>query len=129
MGKNKILIADDAMISRRMIRTVLGDTLYEFREAGDGNQALDILKAEGDIALVLCDYHMPISDGLAFVTNKNKYPQLAQIPVVIVSSARSETIIAEGQRLGVSRWLLKPFQPKDLKDIVEEVLAMGSSGA
>ena len=120
--KPRILLVDDHKIMRTMIRNMLGDANYEFLEAGNGKEGLDILTKDKAINLILCDYNMPEMDGAGFLDERNKMPEYQKIPFVMVTSARSETLIDQCNKKGVSGWLTKPFKKESLAEMVTSVL-------
>ena len=120
--KPKILLIDDAEIMRRYLRLALGDDRYEFLEAQRADVALEILRSEPDIALILCDQTMPGGSGLSFLEAKNQRPETARIPVLMVTSMRSKKMIEEGKRLGVMHWLTKPIEKKAVAAFVRQIL-------
>lgn len=96
---------------------------HELREAGDGMEALGIVR-ESCVDIVLCDLHMPRMDGVELVRRMSGDTLTADVPVVIVSSERSVGLLAELQDLGVRGFLRKPFKPEVLGKLVREVLGL-----
>ena len=122
MSKKKILLVDDHKIMRTMIRNMLGEANYEFLEAGNGKEGLDVLQKDKTINLILCDYNMPEMDGAGFLDERNKLPDYAKVPFVMVTSARSESLIDQCNKKGVSGWLTKPFKKESLAEMVSGIL-------
>ncbi|HEX2734169.1 MAG TPA: response regulator [Polyangiaceae bacterium] len=121
-----VLIVDDSFVMRRMVaRSLLvsGVPAHETREAANGVEALSVVR-EVLIDIVLCDLHMPGMDGVEFVRRLGSDAHTADIPVVIVSSERSEGLLAELEDLGVRGFLRKPFQPAVLGELVRDVLGL-----
>jgi two-component system chemotaxis response regulator CheY len=121
-----VLIVDDSFVMRRMVaRSLLvsGVPPHELREAANGIEALNVVR-EVLVDIVLCDLHMPGMDGVEFVRRLGDDAQTADIPVVIVSSERSEGLLAELEDLGVRGFLRKPFQPEALGELVRDVLGL-----
>jgi two-component system, chemotaxis family, chemotaxis protein CheY len=121
-----VLIVDDSFVMRRMVaRSLLvsGVPPHEVREAANGLEALSIVK-EACVDIVLCDLHMPGMDGVEFVRQMADDSQTSDIPVVIVSSERSEGLLAELEDLGVRGFLRKPFPPEALGGLVRDVLGL-----
>jgi two-component system chemotaxis response regulator CheY len=124
-----VLIADDSLVMRRMVARSLELSRvppHELREASNGAEALGILR-DNYVDIVLCDLHMPVMDGLELVKTLGADPTTADVPVVIVSSERSAGLIAELEELGVRGYLLKPFQPEALGNLVRQVLRLTES--
>jgi len=120
--KPRILLVDDHKIMRTMIRNMLGEVNYEFIEAGNGREGLEVLNKDKAINLILCDYNMPEMDGAGFLDERNKIAEYQKVPFVMVTSARSETLIDQCNKKGVSGWLTKPFKKESLTEMVAGVL-------
>jgi len=118
------LIVDDSAIIRKMIRRALslsGLDLGDILEAGDGRQALAVLDDHW-VDVVLTDIHMPEMDGIELVERMALDPLLSKIPVLVVSTERSEERIERLRRLGIKGYLTKPFTPEQIRDAVTRAL-------
>lgn len=123
MGYN-ILIVDDSAIVRAVVRKTLGLTgleLGEIFEAGNGRAALERLE-QSWIDIVFADINMPVMTGIELVDQMVARDLLKASPVVIISTERSETRMAELRAKGVSAYLNKPFTPECLRDVIARVL-------
>lgn len=123
----RMLVVDDSAVMRKVVTRSLqlsGLPLHEVEEARDGQEALDLVRKSW-IDLVLCDVHMPVMNGAELVRRMRADPLTAALPVVIVSSDRSEGRIAELEGLGVRAYVRKPFQPEALGRVVREALGLG----
>ena len=112
-----IMLVDDEAPMRRMLRTVLESQGYFVMEAGDGVDALDLMKDLGeDIDLLLTDFVMPRMDGIALA---ERVRQLRPQTKVLLMSGYIRACLA-----GTYEWNLipKPFRPQELLDRVHEVL-------
>jgi two-component system chemotaxis response regulator CheY len=125
----RMLVVDDSAVMRRVVVRSLqlsGLPLHEVEEARDGQEALELVRKSW-IDIVLCDVHMPIMNGAELVRRMRADPLTRDLPVVIVSSDRSEGRVAELQQLGVRAYVRKPFQPEALGRIVREALGLGGA--
>lgn len=121
-----ILIVDDSKTIRSVARRAIGMSgvdVGEIFEAGNGLEALEVLGASG-VDLVLCDLHMPEMSGMELVATMSEDPALQAIPIVIVSSDRSEVRIEEMKAKGVRAYLTKPSNPEAFRDVISEVLGI-----
>lgn len=121
-----IMIVDDSPVMRTFIRKVVGLTgleLNEFFEAGDGQEALNVLR-EHWADLVLTDINMPRMNGEEFVRRKEEDELLKDIPVIVVSTDSSQSRIQRLLSLGAKGYISKPFLPEVLRDEVEKVMGM-----
>ena len=115
----KILIADDQEVVRQMIKSMIKASSYEFVEAANGIEGLDVLKENPDISLILLDLNMPVMDGLEMLTRIKEDPIHAITPVIFISSVRSDESIEKAKALGIKDWLFKPFKKEDLVKAIE----------
>ncbi|HVI10671.1 MAG TPA: response regulator [Candidatus Binatia bacterium] len=81
----KILVAEDNAINRELLRELLEFRQYHVTEAGDGQQALDLI-AQTRPDIVLLDLDMPVLDGFATIAKIRQDPALAQLPVIAVTA-------------------------------------------
>ena len=112
-----ILIVDDSAVMRAMIARTLrlsGVPVGELHQAGNGVEALERI-ADHWIDLVLLDINMPVMDGEAVVERLRADPAHASLPIIVVSTERSETRVAALQSRGVE-FVHKPFTPEQLRD-------------
>lgn len=121
-----VLVVDDSTVMRRMVKRSLemaGLPLGRVFEAENGFAALTLLVSHR-IDLVLSDVNMPEMDGVELVRQMSRANATRGVPVVIVSTERSEPRIDELRTLGVSAYLNKPFRPEELGHIVRRVLGV-----
>ncbi len=113
-----VLIVEDDSAARELLARKLGAAGFRVTEAADGQQALALLAADGACLIVL-DLAMPVMNGVEFLTELNAQPELAEIPVVVVTGQDlSETQRAELQRRSAE---LLNKQDTSLEDIVGAV--------
>jgi two-component system chemotaxis response regulator CheY len=120
----RILIVEDSATMRSLIATSLEDldVPVKITEASSGFEALRYLPRE-DFDLVITDINMPDINGLelvSFIKNNEKY---SRIPLVIVSTERSERDRDKGLGLGASAYLVKPFELDELRQVARDLLA------
>jgi two-component system chemotaxis response regulator CheY len=119
-----LLIVDDSSTTRAIIKKVLGLTaleLGEVREAGNGAEALEMLR-ETWVDLVLADLNMPVMGGLEMVEAMAQDPVLRSVPVVVVTSEGSRTMLDSLADMGVREVIRKPFEPALLRRVIEKAL-------
>ena len=105
----RILIVDDSEMSRDMLSDMLSDD-YDIVEAVDGEEALSILKERVyDIDLVLLDIIMPAIDGFGVLDVMKRYHWIDNTPVIMISSETSQSYIRKAFELGVTDYILRPF--------------------
>lgn len=114
----KILIAEDSPTMRSLIVSTLsamGD--YEIFEAANGFEALRILPRE-KVDLVITDINMPDINGLELLNFVKGNQQYQKIPLIIVSTEGSEKDKQKGLSLGADAYLVKPFHPEQLEELI-----------
>jgi putative two-component system response regulator len=120
-----VLIADDRVEDRRLLRLVLERMGHRVIEATNGAQALEFAR-QSSPDLVLSDILMPVMDGFTLCRRLQEEPQLRHIPFVFVTANYAEQRYQEfAAQLGAARVLLKPFRARALWEIVDEALALG----
>jgi len=119
-----ILIVDDSPAMRRVVRRVVGLSgvqVGNYLEAGDGKQALTVLRAEW-VDLILTDINMPEMDGEELLVAVRKDDTLKSIPVLVVSTDQTEARIEQMLALGADGYISKPFAPAALSEEMHRLL-------
>ncbi len=121
----KVLLVDDSAVMRKIIQRNIKETgliVDEFVEAGDGNQALDKVNANGDLDLILLDWNMPNMSGIEFVKTLRSLNLAKRIPVVMVTTEGSDAKVSEAKESGADGYLTKPFTADQLRDTLGSYL-------
>ncbi len=119
----KILIADDAAFIRMKLKKVPEELGLEFIEASNGAEAIQRFH-EHNPALVLLDITMPEMDGLnALKSIMGKDPSAR---VVMVSALGQESVVMQALQLEAKDFVVKPFQPEQIKQVVQRWLPNSS---
>jgi CheY-like chemotaxis protein len=109
-----VLVADDEPHIGRIIKMKLEQGPFTVTLAYDGQEALDALAADRDIALVLLDLMMPQLSGLDVLARMRADARWKNIPCIILTAAGQEQHHRQALALGASEFLTKPFSPKKL---------------
>jgi len=117
----KILAVDDSRSLRNMVAFSLRTGGYEVTEAQDGVEGLDRAKQE-DFDLVLTDQNMPNMDGLTLIAELRTLPNYAKTPILMLTTESSDEMKSKGRAAGANGWLIKPFDPQKLLDVVKKVI-------
>lgn len=119
-----VLIVDDTQDIRFLLKNILSDFKFDFFEAKNGIEALNVLGQEKKIELVLLDIMMPIMDGLKTMAEIAKLNVSLQrkIKVCFMSSLRDKTTILKALKLGGNDFIVKPIDPAILKTKVHELI-------
>jgi len=116
-----ILIVDDSTAIRQMVAFTLKSDGYVVIEAVDGEEALAMANAQA-IDLVLTDQNMPNMDGLTLVKTLRGLPKFASTPILILTTESGDAKKKEGKESGANGWLVKPFNPHTLLNVVKKFL-------
>lgn len=116
----KILTVDDSASIRQMVSFTLKSAGYEVVEAADGNQGLAKAQA-ARFDLVLTDQNMPGLDGLGLIRALRRLPAYATTPILMLTTESGDQMKASGRAAGATGWLVKPFDPQKLLDVVRRL--------
>lgn len=117
--QKSILVVEDDIDIREAIALLLADEGYEVACVGDGSEALSYLHEGHTPALILLDIMMPGMDGYAFREAQQMEPELARIPVVVLSA--SSNLAQRARTLGAAAAIEKPVQVEQLVKVIEQV--------
>jgi two-component system chemotaxis response regulator CheY len=120
MGK-VVLTVDDSASIRQMVAFTLKSAGYEVVEAVDGEDGLNKAKAKA-AHLVLTDQNMPKMDGLTLIKSLRGLPQYRSVPILMLTTESSDAMKAAGKAAGATGWLVKPFDPQKLLEVVKKVI-------
>jgi len=117
----KFLVVDDFSTMRRIVRNLLKELGYtNVDEAEDGVIALNKIKG-GGFEFVVSDWNMPNMDGLTLLQHIRSNPELAALPVLMVTAeAKKENIIAAAQA-GANGYIVKPFTAVTLEEKLAKI--------
>lgn len=116
-----VLVVDDSPMIRRVVSTVVISMGHTVEEAGNGTEALAAAAAQPP-DLVFLDLHMPEMDGLTTLRRMRQRPQLAKVPVVLLTAERAKEVVVEAAKFGVSDYLSKPARPERIREKVRRLL-------
>jgi len=122
----RVLIVDDSPAMRSFVKRVLELSGFEMGaclEAGNGSEALDLLNQEW-VDVILTDINMPVMNGEEFVQQVSQNESLRNVPILVVSTDRTEDRVRQMMALGAKGYVKKPFQPEELREKLEQVLGV-----
>ncbi len=115
-----ILVVDDSPSVRQLSSLALTRAGYEVVEAADGMDALAKLSGTR-VSLIVCDVNMPKMNGLELSKQVKQMKDHRFTPIVICTTEGGQSLIDQGKALGVKAWLVKPFRPDALLDVVTKL--------
>ena len=125
MSEIRALIVDDSSVMRKIVERALrqaGLDLQPVYEAGNGTEALDLLKAK-QVDLILSDINMPAMDGLEFLRQIRARNLAPGVPVVMITTESSEEHVKQAILAGARGYIRKPFTAEQVKERVLPLLA------
>ncbi|MBI3351469.1 MAG: response regulator [Nitrospirae bacterium] len=117
----KILTVDDSKSIREMVSFTLKSAGYDVVEAVDGEEGLNKAKAN-QAQLVLTDQNMPKMDGLTLIKTLRSLDQYKVIPILMLTTESDDSMKVKGREAGATGWLVKPFNPEKLLEVVKKVI-------
>jgi two-component system, chemotaxis family, chemotaxis protein CheY len=118
---HKILAVDDSASIRQMVVFTLKSAGYAVVEAVDGEAGLQKAQSE-KFDLVLTDQNMPKLDGLSLVRQLRASPQYQTTPLLVLTTESSDSMKMQGKEAGATGWLVKPFDPAKLLNVIKMLL-------
>ena len=119
--KKRVLVVEDDASVRQMLVRALG-TRFTMSEAGDGSEAILLLKGDDLPDLIITDVMMPKMNGYALSRLLRTDPKLKAIPIIFLTARTSAKDVVEGINAGARHYISKPFSLKDVLDKVTKLL-------
>jgi CheY-like chemotaxis protein len=117
----KVLVIEDQEILRESILNILNERGFSTIDAGDGRRGLQLAKEFGP-DLILCDVRMPELDGYEVLRSLRQDPLTATIPFLFLTAENKEKVVRQGELLGASGYLTKPFTTAELLEAISQGL-------
>ncbi|TRU82619.1 MAG: hybrid sensor histidine kinase/response regulator [Microcystis novacekii Mn_MB_F_20050700_S1] len=118
-----VLIVDDSITVRELLSLSFSKAGYRVEQARDGQEAWEKLRGGLPCDIVFCDIEMPRMNGLELLSNLQKDPRLASIPVALLTSRGAERHRKMAATLGASGYFTKPYTERDLLSAAERMIA------
>ena len=117
----KILVVDDSASMRQLVAYTLRKAGYEVVDAIDGVDALK--KATKEVFnLVVTDINMPKMNGIELTQELRKRHEYQYTPILCLTTESGAARKAEGKAVGATGWIVKPFSPEELKQVIRRVI-------
>lgn len=116
----RIMAVDDSKTMRDMVGFTLRKAGFDVIEAEDGQRALAVLE-KSPVDLVITDINMPNMDGITLVGRLRGLPAFRSTPILILTTEGGEDKKAQGRAAGATGWIVKPFEPEKLLQVVNKV--------
>ena len=119
--RGRALIVDDSTSMRQMVSFTLKQAGFDVVEAENGQDALN--KAGGPVSLVVTDLNMPVMDGITLIRELRAKPDFRYTPILMLTTESQDARKQEGKAAGATGWIVKPFDPQKLLQVLDRVLA------
>ncbi len=106
---------------RQMVAYTLSTAGFSVVEGGDGAAALRQLDSAA-VDLIITDLNMPVMDGITFIRNVRQQARYRFTPILMLTTESQESRKLEGKEAGATGWIVKPFDPDRLLQVVSRVL-------
>jgi two-component system, chemotaxis family, chemotaxis protein CheY len=117
-----VMTVDDSKTMRDMVSFTLRSAGFQVTEAEDGQKALFTLRS-AQVDVIITDLNMPNMDGVALIRRLRADPKYRVVPILMLTTEGDPGKKAEGRAAGATGWIVKPFDPKKLVDVVNRVCA------
>ncbi len=123
--KMKILVVDDSDLERELLMEILRGIgiKNDFLEARTGEEAIEVLgKRYKEVGLILLDWQMPKMSGMEFMTAVVNVPQVANIPIIMVTASGTDENKkrATATNPNLAGYIVKPYTPELLIDVIKK---------
>jgi two-component system, chemotaxis family, chemotaxis protein CheY len=119
--RTTILTVDDSASMRQMISFTLKGAGYSVIEAVDGRDAIEKMEIY-PVQMLITDINMPNLDGIELVRKVRMHAVYRFIPIILLTTESQDTKRREGKAAGATGWIVKPFKPDQLLNVVRKVI-------
>ena len=124
MANKKILVLDDSKTIRSSVKYTLEKEGYDVLLAEDGKEGLEVLEENSSMSdrpkMIISDINMPRMGGIEFIEEVKSNSKFKFIPVLVLTTESQSSMKSKGKKAGAAGWLVKPFEPQQLIDVVEK---------
>ncbi len=119
----KVLTTDDSITIRKIVKKAFREYNCELFEAENGVEGLAVaVKDRPD--LILLDVTMPLMTGMEMLAKLKEDPDLAKIPVIMLTAESGKANVTQAVKMGVQDYIVKPFKGKELIERVQKILRL-----
>lgn len=117
-----VLAVDDSVSLRKLVAATLTSAGHQVTEAGNGAEALAIIKQQRLFNLIISDLNMPVMDGLTFIRQVRVLGAYKFVPILVLTTEMDPEKKKSAKESGATGWLVKPFDPEQLLGTIRKVL-------
>lgn len=119
-----VIFVDDSETALASTRMVTSQMPIEVKQYTEAQNALAEIQAGMTPDLIITDLNMPVMNGFEFLTELRKVPALTRTPVLMLTTETKDELKQQGKALGLTGWIVKPFNPAQLKQAITRVLRL-----
>jgi len=121
-----IMVVDDSGSFRTVVKLALQKAGYAVVEAVDG---MDASEKIGNVKpnLIVCDVNMPRMDGITLIKALRGLPEYKKVPIMMLTTESSQSLKQQGREAGATGWMVKPFDPDKLLEMLRRAFAQTSA--
>ena len=124
MGKPLVMFIDDSETALASTRMTVASMPVEAKQYLEAQACLDDVKAGVIPDLVITDLNMPVINGLELLKALRDIPETKRTPVLMLTTETKDELKQQGKALGLTGWIVKPFNPTQLKSAITRVLRL-----
>ena len=117
----RALTVDDSKTMRDMVSFTLKNAGFDVIDAEDGQDALN--KLNGPVDVIITDLNMPNMNGFELIRSLRAKPEYRAVPILMLTTESDDGKKTEGKAAGATGWIVKPFNPEKLVQVVNKVCA------
>lgn len=117
----RVLIVDDSSSVRHQVSKILSQAGFHVLEAVDGVDGAEQIRAQADLALVICDVNMPKLNGLDLLDSVKDELLARGLPVLMLTTEGQPQAILRAKKSGAKAWIVKPFKEHVLVGAVQKL--------
>jgi len=116
-----VLVVDDSTSMRQMVTFTMKEAGFEVIEGSNGQEALTRVDGK-PVSLVITDLNMPVMDGMTLIRTLRAKPEFKFTPILMLTTESQQEKKMEGKAAGATGWIVKPFNPEQLLQVVQKVV-------
>jgi two-component system chemotaxis response regulator CheY len=116
-----VLVVDDSTSMRQMVAFTMKEAGFEVIEGSNGQEALSRVQGK-PVNLVITDLNMPVMDGMTLIRTLRAQPEFKFTPILMLTTESQQEKKLEGKAAGATGWIVKPFNPEQLLQVVSKVV-------
>lgn len=116
-----VLVVDDSNSMRQMVSFTMKEAGFDVIEGSNGQEAIDRVKGKS-VNLVITDLNMPVMDGMSMIRTLRTMSEFKFTPILMLTTESQQEKKSEGKAAGATGWIVKPFNPEQLLQVVGKVV-------